>query len=399
MRVLIVGAGGQGGPCASILAHDKDVAHIILSDININSAQKVAEKINSPKLTVKKVDAADPTSVADAAQGMDAVIDLVITEFTATVMEGALTAGCHYLNTAFYQPFFKQFINDEPLLFDKEFREKGLAAILGCGMAPGFINVIARLYADKLNTVDSIKLRIGKKKLGVEEMLSPWTPGWSTKQAILDCAEETDTFAEGKFSTVPAYSGVETYDFPSPLGKMLVTHHSHEEPVSMPRFIGKGLKYCDFKYYVSPQPAAFVTAGLASEKPVEVNGVMIKPLDFLIKLLPGAENAFLNEDPSKYDYMDKNQFVCMIIEVKGQKDGKDIHYKIHLPKLTGNAHELNALFGTCLVNVALPAVTGMKMALSGKYKGVIGSESLDPNYFLDRFLATGIPYKWEESIL
>jgi len=33
-KVLIVGAGAQGGPCASILARDKDVSEIVLSDID-----------------------------------------------------------------------------------------------------------------------------------------------------------------------------------------------------------------------------------------------------------------------------------------------------------------------------------------------------------------------------
>ncbi len=226
----------QGGLCF-YSCHDKDVTHIILSDININSAQKVAEKINSPKLTVKKVDAADPTSVADAAQGMDAVIDLVITEFTATVMEGALTAGCHYLNTAFYQPFFKQFINDEPLLFDKEFREKGLTAILGCGMAPGFINVIARLYADKLDTVDSIKLRIGKKKTGCRKCcLHGHRLVYQTGHIGL-CGE-TDTFAEENSDSTRIF-GVEPTISPY-LWENAGTHHSRRA-LSMPRFIGKGL--------------------------------------------------------------------------------------------------------------------------------------------------------------
>lgn len=37
-KVLIVGAGAQGGPCASILARDEDVSEIMLSDINYELA-------------------------------------------------------------------------------------------------------------------------------------------------------------------------------------------------------------------------------------------------------------------------------------------------------------------------------------------------------------------------
>ena len=35
-KVLIVGAGAQGAPCASILARDKDVSEIVLGDIDLD---------------------------------------------------------------------------------------------------------------------------------------------------------------------------------------------------------------------------------------------------------------------------------------------------------------------------------------------------------------------------
>jgi saccharopine dehydrogenase-like NADP-dependent oxidoreductase len=56
-KVLILGAGAQGGPCASILARDKDVSAIVLADINIDLANKVKEKIKSDKITTMEVDA------------------------------------------------------------------------------------------------------------------------------------------------------------------------------------------------------------------------------------------------------------------------------------------------------------------------------------------------------
>lgn len=395
MKVVVIGAGGQGGPCASILAHDKDISKVILADLNLDLAKKVKEKINSSKVEVVKVDASSSLEIAKIASGCDALIDLVIPEFTESVMKGALDAKCHYVNTAFYQPFFNELYNDQPLFLEEEFKKANRTALLGCGMAPGIINVIARLYADKLDTVSSIKLRLAKKKLGVEEMVTPWAPGWSTKQALLDCLEEAYVVENGKINITGPYTGLERYEFPEPLGEMLVSHHAHEEPLSMPRFIGKNLQYCDFKYYVSPHPAAFITAGLASEEAVDVNGVKIKPLDLLISLLPKASNAFLNEDPSKYEILDKTQYVCMMVEVEGTKNNKEKHYKIHLPKLTANGHKLNEIFGTSLINVALPAVIGAKMLVTGDYSGVISSECLDPNKFLEMFLATGIPYNWE----
>ncbi|MDR2487197.1 MAG: saccharopine dehydrogenase NADP-binding domain-containing protein, partial [Clostridiales Family XIII bacterium] len=355
------------------------------------------KKIGSPKIRVVHADAKSVDSVCAAASGCDVVIDLVLPEFEETVMLAALHAGAHYINTAFYQPFFDQFFRGEELYLDREFREAGLTAVLGCGMAPGFLNVMTRFYSDKMDTVDSIRLRLAKKKLGVDETFHPWNPGWAPKQALLDCAEDVYVLEDGRLRIKGCYSDPEYYDFPEPLGRMQVTHHAHEEPLSMPRFIGKGLRYCDFKYYVSPQPVSFVMAGLASETPLAVNGACVKPLDVLTQLLPKAGNAFFEEDPALYASLDQNVFVCMMIEMEGSAAGQHVRYKVHLPKLTAQGARLRELFGTSLINVALPAVIGAQMAYDAVAdRGVISSECLDPEVFLERFLGTGIPYRWVE---
>ena len=38
MKFLVVGAGGQGAPCASILSKDPEVSEIVLADINLELA-------------------------------------------------------------------------------------------------------------------------------------------------------------------------------------------------------------------------------------------------------------------------------------------------------------------------------------------------------------------------
>ena len=50
MRVLIVGAGGQGAPCASILARDSDVSSITLGDIDLDLANRVKGRVGSDKI-------------------------------------------------------------------------------------------------------------------------------------------------------------------------------------------------------------------------------------------------------------------------------------------------------------------------------------------------------------
>jgi len=49
-KVLIVGAGAPGGPCASILSRQQDVSEIVLGDIDVGLATRVQEKIKNHHL-------------------------------------------------------------------------------------------------------------------------------------------------------------------------------------------------------------------------------------------------------------------------------------------------------------------------------------------------------------
>ena len=400
MKILIVGAGGQGGPCASILSRDQDVEEIRLADLDQSVAQKVADKINSPKIKVAAVDATKAEDVAALAEGVDVVMDFVMPWMARYVMRGALAANAHYVNSAFDTPFWEEIAagkGREELTLCKEFEAYGLTALLGCGMAPGFINVLIRQQTDKLDTVESIKIRLGKEKTGggdYDDIIVPWNPGWAPIQALKDCADEAICFDEGKFGYVAPYAGIEEWPFAEPVGTKLVSHHSHEEPYSLPLIIGKGLQYCDFKYYVCYHPAALVSLGLASSEEIDVKGVKVKPIDVCAAVLPKAGNAFLTEDPSKFEYTDKHVFMSMQAEVKGARDGNPVTCLIDCPQMTTPCQPIYDLFGTTLVNVALPAICGAKQIIEGAEKGVIFAEQLDPQRYLEIFNNTRYPYKW-----
>ncbi|MCK4353856.1 MAG: saccharopine dehydrogenase NADP-binding domain-containing protein, partial [Dehalococcoidia bacterium] len=100
MKVLIVGAGCQGAPCASILARDKDISEIVLGDVDIDLANKVKNKINSKKITVVKLDAGRIEDIEGAAKGVDVIINLVVPQFNANIMKAALRSGTQYVDAA-----------------------------------------------------------------------------------------------------------------------------------------------------------------------------------------------------------------------------------------------------------------------------------------------------------
>jgi len=409
MKAVVLGAGGQGAPCASILAHDAEVTDIKLCDINEEMLEKVAAKISSPKLTTLVLDAGSKEDVVKAIAGYDVVIDLVSPVFFIGIMEAALESGVHYLNTAWEETIYEDYEEedvkpDSKLMYFEDFKAKGKSALLGCGMCSGYAsNVIATYYVDKLDSVKSIKFRLAKKNTNVpeeEEILKPWNPGWSPQTALLDFVLPCYKFENGEFVLLEEpFSEPEVWEFPEPIGKQLVTHHAHEEPFSIPQsFVDKGLEYCDFKYYVNKAIAPIVVLGLGSDEEVDIKGQKIKPIDVVLNFVPQPRDSFLNEDPSTFADQDKCNIVSIMIEIIGKEDGKDIKYSIHIPTMVAPRQHMYDTYGTSYINVALPAVIGAKMIVEGAKKGVINPQDLDAERFIQLMKDSGYNNEWEETI-
>ncbi len=405
MKVLIVGAGGQGGACASILSRQKEVDEIRLADLKREIAEVVVDQIKSPKLKACAVNALNPDEIALAADGMDVVVDMVMPWMATYVMKGALKAKVNYINTAFDTPYWEEFIRGtavEDMPLHREFEEAGLTALFGCGFAPGWTNVLARRLANRLDQVDSIRMRIGKAthlpgEHPYDWILRPWNPGWSPKQALIDCSTATYALEDGKYVKYPPFGGLEMCDFPEPVGRLPVTHHSHEEIYSMPATF-PGVKNVDFKYYLMYQPAILYALGLCSQNEVDVNGVKIKPIDVVAAMIPPPANNIFVESDDRLKFADETQFIELIVEVAGIKDGRKITWRANCPRMNAPGPELKRLYGTALVYVALPLAVGtMILHGQGIPKGIIFADQLDPEMFINKMMGTGYPYQWKEE--
>jgi len=413
MKVLIVGAGGQGAPCASILARDKDVSEIVLGDIDLELANKVKQKIKSAKITPVKVDAGKIEDIERAAKGVDVIINLTVTAFNSNIMKAALKSGAHYVDTSFGEPslldirardnILAQIIEGRPLELDSEFEQSGLTALLGCGGSPGVVNVLARYVCDKLDRVDEIHIRMGQKiQKGVDEVVSAWDPGWNSFRALWGYAVEPTVFEDGEYKKYPVFSDPEVYNFPDPVGPILISYHQHQEPITLPHSIGKGIKYAGFKWPVDQLAGAFVKMGFANNEPTEVKGVKVVARDVLLKLVSQPVGNFLSEDENTIKLPPKLGPMA-VMEIKGAKSGEDITYILSWPYLLcATAEErLEAYkrFGSANVSVALPAVAGAKMCMSGEAKrGVTVAEQLNPMKFLKMMADMGWPVKFHETL-
>ena len=402
LRVLVVGAGGQGAPCASILSRDPEVSEIVLADINLELAQKVDGKIGSDKIATMRVDAGNLEDLLKASKDVGVIINLTLPQFSVNLMKAALKNGAHYVDSAIGDPMWRQLIEKQPLEFDDDFKEAGLTAVIGCGGSPGTTNVLIRYVCDRLDSVNEIRCAIGRKCLvESKDVVRAWNPGWSPDVALDDYADKPVVFEDGEYKLVPPFSGVEEYRFPDPVGLQLVSLHSHEEAVTIPRFIGKGVRYVEFKYPLDIVAGALVKLGFASRDPIDVSGVRVAPREVLLSLVRPPVDNFLaeNEDsivnPSEYA-------TFMVMKIAGEKDGDKVKYTLAQRLFGVGAEEKLKMFrrlGTTRVFVAAPAIVAAKMSISGDAKkGIIAAECLDPINFLKMMADIGVPVKFQETV-
>ncbi len=411
MKVMVVGAGAQGGPCVSILAKDKDVSRILLADIDMDLVEKVIEKVGSDKVQGVWVDASDVASLKKVAKGVDVIINLTVTIFNPMIMQAALEVGAHYVDTSFGEPklmdirarenILRDIIEKRPIRFDEEYKSAGLTALVGCGSSPGVVNILARYACDKLDKVESIKIKLGRNiRKPKDEIVSAWSPTWSPFRALWGYAVEPTVYVDGQYKKFPIFSNYEVYAFPEPVGEIPLVTHQHQEPITLPHFIGKGMRYCDFKYTVDYQAGTLIKTGFAKMEPIRVKDVEVSPFDVLMALVKRPVNSFLEETEEAAGAPLK-VVAGTSVDVKGSERGEDVEYKIFFPTflyLTAEERlEIYKKFGASNVYVAAPVVVGAKMCVQGKTdRGVIAAECLNPLEFLKGMTDLGAPVKFRE---
>jgi saccharopine dehydrogenase-like NADP-dependent oxidoreductase len=329
-KIIIVGAGAQGNVISGVLAKAPEVGKIMLVDLDVERAAEVARVINSEKIQVEKADASNKAELVELFKkgGYDLVVNATLMTFNRQVIEASLEAGSNYIDMAsdefFPEKDGRQYLVEQ-LEYADEFEKKGLMANILAGGDSGLVNVMAREAVDELDEVDYI----GIKDFGVVTCDEP-VAMWSFQTYLEDCHDKAVYWEDGEYKWAEPFTGEEEYYFPAPLNKTgKVFYHNHEEPLTIPQFIGKPVKYVDFKMG-DPDSATweFLLEGLKllDTNPVDIKGCSVSPKDVFCKQLPKTLT------PEKCIELVKEKRIqsqaVLAVDVKGTKAGKKLHYKM-----------------------------------------------------------------------
>ncbi|MDH5713388.1 MAG: saccharopine dehydrogenase NADP-binding domain-containing protein [Candidatus Bathyarchaeota archaeon] len=385
MKISVIGTGVQGSAIASILAKTPDVSEIVCSDINLARTRRVVENLRSDKVSAQRVDASNVDDLLRVLKGSDAVINATLPRFNLNIMSAALKSGAYYVDLA---TDFPETLLPKEFALSAEWEKVGLTAVINQG-GPFVMNVFARYAADQLDRVDEIRLRFGWKSPPSEELVPTWSPIWCPEIALIEWTSEPAIYENGKFKRVSTFSGIEEYPFPYPVGPLKLCFIDYEPVWTLPRFIGKGIKYVDCKIPPDTMAGALIKMGFASGESVQIKGVKVAPRDVLLALTP---------PPSEVDYSrripqsEEDMLGCYLVEVRGERADQKL---VHTIYTTISAREAIKKYGTFWARVAVPAVITATMLARGevKRKGVIPPEGLEPKPFIARLAEWGMTFQ------
>lgn len=306
MKVLIVGSGGVGESIATI-ARRRDprgdwLEKMVMADYDLARAQAVSAKLKDARFPAEQVDAGKPDEVVALAAkyGVDIICNLCAPNFNPPLLQAALKAGTHYLDTAMTlsephptDPLHKpgKKLGDDEYLLDPDFQKIGKYALAGFGVEPGMADYFARYGADHF--FDEVE------EIGVRDGSNLDIPGWkgiafgfSIWTTIEECTNPAIIWENGEFRTIEPFAELEPFWLPEGIGTVEVGHVEHEEVLQIAHNADrlKGVKRATFKYALGDEfmqaIEVFKSINMDKTKKIKVGGVEVAPRDVLAAAAP-----------------------------------------------------------------------------------------------------------------
>jgi saccharopine dehydrogenase-like NADP-dependent oxidoreductase len=200
LPILLIGAGKIGQVAADLLAGSGDY-DVTLADRDAAALDTLAAKadaVNSKsahRVRHLTLNVADTAALARALDGQAAVLSAAPFHLTAAIAEAARARGVHYLDLT------------EDVASTQRIRalaEGATSALIPqCGLAPGFISIVAADLAARFDRLDTVRMRVGALPEYPSNALN-YNLTWSTEGVINEYIEPCEAIVDGRRVSVPA---------------------------------------------------------------------------------------------------------------------------------------------------------------------------------------------------
>jgi lysine 6-dehydrogenase len=269
-QIIVLGAGMVGSAMAADLSQKHSIT---LADISLQRLEHVKEK--HPKIKILQVDVCDTQKLQSVLSNFDFVVCAVPGFLGFQTIKTVIEAQKNVVDISFFP--------ENALELDVLAKEKGVTAIVDCGVAPGMHNIILGYYNEKLKLTDFETLVGGLPKV------KKWPFNYKAPFSPIDVIEEYTRLARyvenGNIIVREALTDCELLEFDK-VGTLESFNSDGLRSIlfTMPHIKNmkeKTLRYPGHVEYIK----VLKDSGFFSENKITVNGTEISPLDFTSKIL------------------------------------------------------------------------------------------------------------------
>lgn len=330
MRVLIVGAGGQGVGLAGLLVQEADVEELVVADFDpaaLAAAEayvgRLGDRCRTREVRYEQVDASDSARVAEIATGVDVVANCTVPQFNIPIMNAAIAVGAHYIDL-FASPYEAEGVPyaetiDAQFDLDDAFARAGATAIPSVGISPGWTSLAAQQAIDALDVVDHVTIRFFDW-IDTDELFLAVSPYVILHEWF--GAPSPVRIVDGEVREADLLESAEVFDFLEPLGERTVyTVTAHPDIVLIDRFAGKPIGRLEEKFGIG---LGTLDTTQVIFKALQRTATAPDPSGGTRDVLEALETAFV--PPIRYEELVeagriRNAHATFTVEVGGSKGG------------------------------------------------------------------------------
>jgi len=299
MKIEVLGAGMVGSAIALDLATRHHVTAFDVSETSLALLSKRKPRIETGKADLKKF---------DSYPSLLAPFELVVTAVPGFMgyktLEAAIHCGKHVVDI----------FPEDVLQLDRLAKEKQVTVITDCGVAPGMSNFIIGRYNEEMK-IDALEVYVGglpKVRKKPFQYKAPFSPA----DVIEEYTRPARLMENGFIVTKPALSEVEWIHFDE-VGTLEAfnTDGLRSLLYTMPHIKNQKEKTLRYPGHVDII-VSLKESNFFSEKPIDVNGVKVSPLQVTSQILFNEWKLGLEEE----------ELTVMKVMVKGE--GKTVEYNL-----------------------------------------------------------------------
>jgi saccharopine dehydrogenase-like NADP-dependent oxidoreductase len=381
IKVLILGGVGAVGSEATIdFVETSDVDEIVIGDYNIDSARKLVSDLNDRRVSAVKVDVNDIDNLYALIKEFNYVINALPFKYDFLITKVAVETGVSGVDVATEMDQFT---------LDEDARRRNVVFVPGMGATPGITNLMAKKGAEMIDEIDTIEIFWAAFRCTAPSPGLLYVTIWEFDPDL----EERVIYENGEYIKVPPYSGVKKARFFELIGERETVFVPHSEVYTLPKYLDKPVKNVYVRGTWPDETMSLLKTLLHYNfykgEAVRIDGVSIKPMDFIYKYLLQSPYA-KRTDIWGYG---------LLVKVYGYKNGRRVVVTLR------NRHPDPSVWGgerAYFKNVGIPLSIGMQLIIKGNVKdiGVIPPEAAyDPDEFFYELGRRGIDITWDVDYL